>query len=183
MNESEALRRLELMVDSSGDPALTFSEVAGVLGLAKVPDHFGNLPTNTSASSAWESDTSYLIGATVTASTPAGRWWTCITPGASGATEPTWPSLAGLPRGQSTVTDGTVVWLDAGSEWAPTWDLNYAAELGWEMKAGRAAGRFDFTTDGQTFRRGQVITNCQQMAARFRRKRASNAPVEPPSHR
>lgn len=179
MNESEALAHLDRMADTSCDPALTSEEVYSILGLARVPDGFGNLPANTASASAWETETAYLVGATVTASTPADRWWLCVSPGTSGSTEPDWPSLGGLPRGQSTVTDGTVTWLDAGSEWAPTWDLNYAAELAWEQKAAKAAGRFDFTTDGQTFRRAQVLANCERMAARFRRKRAGSAPIGP----
>jgi len=177
MDADAARALLSSMLDADCDPALSESEVSTLVDLARIPDRFGNLPTNTSAAGVWATATGYLAGAVVTASPAAGRWWVCVTPGTSGGTQPSWPDLAGRPRGSATITDGDVVWVDAGSEWAPTWDLDYAAELGWEMKAGKAAGRFDFTTDGQTFRRGQVITHCNEMAARYRRKRFGSAPI------
>lgn len=44
-------------------------------------------------------------------------------------------------------------------DWTPTYDVRgcYAAIAeGWALKRGKAVGRFDFTTDGQMFRRSQV---------------------------
>ncbi len=177
MDADAARTLLMALVDADCDPVLSEYEITTLMDLARLPDPFGNLPANVATASAWAASTGYLAGATVTASPAAGRWWVCVTPGTSDDTQPEWPDLSTQPRGSASVTDGSVVWLDAGSGWAPTWDLDYAAELGWQMKAGRAAGRFDFTTDGQTFRRGQVITHCQQMAASFRRKRAGSAPI------
>ena len=176
--DADAARTLLIAyTDATSDPALSESEISTLVDLARLPDPFGNLPTNVTTATAWAASTQYLAGAVVTADPAADRWWMCATPGTTGATQPSWPSLLSRPRGSATVTDGDVVWIDAGSEWAPTWDLDYAAELGWEMKAGKVAGRFDFTTDGQTFRRGQFITHCHQMAARFRRKRAGSTPI------
>jgi hypothetical protein len=38
------------------------------------------------------------------------------------------------------------------------------------MKIGAAAGRFDFTTDGQSFRRSQIIDHLESIAAMAKRK-------------
>lgn len=57
-------------------------------------------------------------------------------------------------------------------DWAPTWDINAAAAEGWRMKAAKAAGRFDFTTDGQTFQRSQLVAHCTQQNRIFLRRMA-----------
>ncbi len=65
-------------------------------------------------------------------------------------------------------------------EWTPTYDTQgvwRAIVRGWEMKAANVADRFDFTTDGQTFRRSQVIDHCEAMAGRYRRKLAQSVPT------
>jgi len=50
-----------------------------------------------------------------------------------------------------------------------TWDMRYAASLGWELKAARAAGGFRFEEDTQVFYREQVFNHCEEMAKRYRR--------------
>lgn len=65
-------------------------------------------------------------------------------------------------------------------DWTPTYDrvgVYRAVAEGWTLKAGKAAGRFDFTTDGQTFRRSQIVDHCEAMAARYRRKTNQSAPI------
>lgn len=54
--------------------------------------------------------------------------------------------------------------------------LYRAAAEGWTVKAGKAAGRFDFTTDGQQFRRSQIVDHCEGQAAKYRRKTNLAAP-------
>ena len=47
----------------------------------------------------------------------------------------------------------------------------YAAIVeGWLGKAGNAAGRFDFESDGQRFSRSQVAARCEAMATRYAKK-------------
>lgn len=58
-------------------------------------------------------------------------------------------------------------------DWIPTWDLDAAAAAGWEIKAGRAAGGFDFGEDGQRFNRSQIHTGCMAMVAVYRRGKSS----------
>ena len=51
--------------------------------------------------------------------------------------------------------------------WAPTYDLNAAAAEGWRWKAGKAAHRFDASTDGQSMHRSQIAAACERMARHY----------------
>jgi hypothetical protein len=69
--------------------------------------------------------------------------------------------------------------LPGDEGWTPTYSVigvYRAAAEAWTTKAGIAAGRFDFTTDGQTFRRSQIVDHCEGMAAHYRRKTNGSAP-------
>lgn len=59
--------------------------------------------------------------------------------------------------------------------WVPTWDLDAAAAIGWEVKAGRAASMFTFSEDGQSFRRNEIHESCKAMARMYRRGAGSVA--------
>jgi len=62
-------------------------------------------------------------------------------------------------------------------EWDGAYGIRglYAALAeGWSIKAGLAADRFDFMTDGQRFQRSQVIDHCEAQADRWRRKLAAS---------
>jgi len=57
--------------------------------------------------------------------------------------------------------------------WTPTYDMRgvyVAAREGWTMKAGRVVGRFDFATDGQSFKRSQFASHIAERIAHFNRK-------------
>lgn len=56
--------------------------------------------------------------------------------------------------------------------WIPTYDLHAAAADLWEMKAARFASDFDFSADGGTYRRSQVVDHAMRMA-RFHASRRS----------
>jgi hypothetical protein len=172
VTEAEARALIESMVDASADPVLTSDELDRLVALAKRPDAAGNLPGSVDGAATWEASTSYSIGDIVTADPAGGRWWVCVVPGTSDATDPIWPDITGV-RNSAQVSDGQVRWMDAGGTWVPTWDLDLAAAHGWELKAGKVAGRFDFTTDGQTFRRGQLLDHARTMSKMYRRKRAT----------
>jgi hypothetical protein len=47
------------------------------------------------------------------------------------------------------------------------WDLNSAAAEGWRLKAGKAANRFDFGSDVNSFSRDQVYKHCIEMAKHY----------------
>lgn len=57
----------------------------------------------------------------------------------------------------------------ADSGWTPTWHLAKAAYEGWKLKAAKAASRFDFSSDGQSLSRSQLVRNCLDMAALYAR--------------
>jgi len=61
--------------------------------------------------------------------------------------------------------------------WTPTFDLDRAAVAGWTLKAGKAAGDFDFTTAAGGFSRSQVVSSCLAMAATYRRRIVSMVSV------
>ncbi len=75
------------------------------------------------------------------------------------------------------VVDGTVVWADNGAAWTPTYDFRAAACAGWELKASKVTGRFDFLTDNQNFKRSQQFTQCMLMAEHYRRHGAGSVPI------
>lgn len=54
---------------------------------------------------AWQASTAYALGDAARPVTRNGFNYECTTAGTSAATEPTWPTTAGL-----TVTDGTAIW-------------------------------------------------------------------------
>lgn len=172
MLEADALDRIVSLVSATSDPALSVDELIQLLLDARRPDVAGNLPTNVATAPTWQAGTYYSVFDVVTASPAADRWWICTTPGTSDATQPDWPDLAGLPPdSRRTIVDGDDVrWTDAGTLWRPTYAIYAAAVQGWEMKAAKVADQFDFGTDGQTFRRGQLIAHANRMQRQYRRR-------------
>lgn len=165
MDEATARQRLESLVQADQDPTLSTPEVDALMEDARRPDLAGNPPSNVEDStSAWSASATVLAGTVVRT---ADRYLRCVVPGTTGTTQPV-VVLAGFPRDPGlTVADGTVVWEDFGTTWAPTFDLDAAAARGWRLKAGKAAGRFDFAEDGQQFTRSQIMAHCAAMAATF----------------
>lgn len=66
----------------------------------------GAWPVTPEESAPWRAGTAYAPGWCVRkADAIPDRFWMCVTPGVSGATEPAWPTTPG-----ATATDGTVTW-------------------------------------------------------------------------
>jgi hypothetical protein len=63
------------------------------------------------------------------------------------------------------------------SGWTPTWDLNAAAAEGWRRKAGKVAGSFSFSTDGQSFNRSDMVKACLDMARTYSNRVAGSIPL------
>jgi hypothetical protein len=65
-------------------------------------------------------------------------------------------------------------------DWIATFDqvgVYRAAREGWIRKKARAASRFDFTTDGQMFKRSQLADHCDEMIRRMNVKLSSSQQV------
>lgn len=80
---------------------------------------------------------------------------------------------------QNQVVDATGL-APTAAGYVPTWDLNRAACEGWRWKAGKCAGLFDFTADGATFNRAQMLDHCEKMIAQYARKVMGSVPVQAP---
>lgn len=171
MDSSEAIARLRATCAAGDDPRLDDDELLDILTSARTIDIAGNPVSNTAdLVGAWAPETGVTPGAVIGLA-GGRRFWRCVVGGTTGTTGPSWPNLAGQPiTPVYTVLDGSVLWADNGTMWGPTWDLDLAAMLAWERKAQKVAGRFDFTTDGQTFNRRQVYGHCVTMADRYRRR-------------
>lgn len=75
------------------------------------------------------------------------------------------PEVADLLRMAETQDRWGAYPADAG--WEPTYHLAAAAAEGWRWKAAKAAGDYQFSSDGKTLNRQQVHTNCLKMAETF----------------
>lgn len=172
MDAGEATERLASLVNAEADPALDSDELIRLLDQARTTDAAGNPPANRDAT-AWTADTELHVGTVVNVS---GRYWIVRVPGTTGSVEPDWPDRSGYVRdpGQM-IEDGSVTWFDNGTAWKPTWDMNRAAMLGWELKAGKASARYNFGTDDQRFDRARVSVSCREQAMVYRRKLAASA--------
>ena len=167
MDRTEALDRLRSMVAADDAPTLDETDLEALLDDAALYDAAGNDPANTETAGAWAASTD-VTPDTVIAVT-GGRYWRCYAGGTTAAAEPAWPPLTGLVVDDCRrITDGSVVWVDNGTTWTETWDLNRAAMLGWERKAAAVATRFDVKTEDQQFSRSQIAKNCLDQADRYR---------------
>lgn len=54
------------------------------------------------------------------------------------------------------------------------YDMNLAAQRAWQEKAGNAAHCTDFTSDGESKDRSQILKHCLTMADEYKRRRASS---------
>lgn len=159
MDAVEAQAQIEAMTAWDSVPALTVAEVSELVTLAQRPDVSGT-PANINA---WQASQRYVLGQLVVPTTANGHRYKVTDDGLSDSTEPDWPTGEGV-----TVTDGTVIWTEVGSDtWVPTWDLNYAAAEGWRRKAAKVAGSYDFSSGGDAFSRSQMVEACLSMAKMY----------------
>lgn len=186
MDAVAAWLRLEQMVAASSPPALNSDEIADLLDFGRRADPGGNSYLNVVGAPAWQAAHAYQLDDVIRGG--VGRWWRVVQVGTSGATEPTWPDLgssymstlygpSGPAVGATTVTDGQVIWVDNGTLWLPSWDLDAAAAEGWRRKAAKVVASFDFTTGDQQFSRSQMHAMCLEMADRYARRGAGTLTV------
>jgi hypothetical protein len=65
--------------------------------------------------------------------------------------------------------------------WTATYDVYAATATVFEVKAARVANRFDFSTDGQTLNRSQMVAQLQAQAKMWRARTAGVIPKQSPS--
>lgn len=70
---------------------------------------------------------------------------------------------------ESETTPGT---LEENPDWIPTYDLNAAAADIWTEKGAAVAACYDFSADGGSYNRSQMIESAQKMARYFRSRRS-----------
>lgn len=162
MTEAEARASLESMLDWASDPALTSAEIARLLLVARRIDADGVAPDTYTV---WTASTALTVGALIVPTVRNGHVYKVTVAGTTGTTEPTWPLTSG-----TTVTNGAVTFQESGAApWTATWDLNSAAAAGWRLKAGKAAGRYQWSAEGMSYARQQTIDHCLRMAQVYSR--------------
>lgn len=53
------------------------------------------------------------------------------------------------------------------ASWDPSFDLNGAAAEGWRKKAGMVAGDFNFSADGSSYSKADVLAHCLEMETKY----------------
>lgn len=175
MEYAEARTLLEAMTQWDTDPALTSGEVSMLMDKARRADADGN-PIDRP----WQASTYYRLDTYVipTATGGNGHTYRTTTAGISGTIEPSWVTTSGATVSGTAGGGTALVFTEAGvPAWVPTWDLNHAAAEGWRWKAAKVATEFDFSTDGQSFKRDQQRAACLEMAAQYANKTAVSIPI------
>lgn len=154
-------------------PALDPAEVSDIV------DEYG-------LAASWVTGTTYGYGDLVIPSVFKGRIFQNVGPGTSGGTEPNWDAVLSnqpgwasyvgdLYQGQidlspgvvGTLSDGTAYWREYASGVTLTYDTRGAVRAAWLKKAGKVAGKYDFSADGQSFQRSQAYDHCMEQARAY----------------
>lgn len=56
-------------------------------------------------------------------------------------------------------------YLPTDTDWTPTFDTAAGIAMAWRLKAGKAASKYDFSSDNQKLSRSQIHKQCLEMAA------------------
>lgn len=106
----------------------------------------------------WTLTTAFTFGAVVLPATKNGHRYVCSQGGTTAATEPTWPTRDG-----ATVSDGTVIWREAGADYENVFDIRAASQNAWLAKKAKASELFDAGDQ----KLSQIAEVCEQMAESF----------------
>lgn len=63
--------------------------------------------------------------------------------------------------------------------WVPTWDLIAAASEGWGWKAGKVAGDFNFSADGASYTKADVMAHCVEREAHYAARTHGTSSIAP----
>lgn len=158
MTEVQARARLQTATASGSEPTLSTTEIDQLLALARRVDRYGSAPYQPRVASS-----SYAVGDYAVPEPRNGHLYKATTAGTTGSGTPIWPTTS-----SATVTDGSVVWTEAGVDaWVPSYNLDAAIAEGWRWKAGKVAADFNFITDGNRFERAQKYQQCIAQAEQY----------------
>lgn len=73
------------------------------------------------------------------------------------------------PRIPSTTLPGE---MEDNEDWTATYDLHAAAAAIWEEKAAGQSAKYDFSADGGSYQRSQMMQQCLQMARYYASRRS-----------
>lgn len=117
-------------------------------------------------STTWLASTYYYYGNVVQPTTRNGRYYRCIVPGTSAATEPNFPDIG--YSGQ-VVNDGSdLIWVDFGAAQDETFDVRAAARSAWLRKAAIVANLTDLEDGENKMDLSRIYEQCIKMANMFR---------------
>lgn len=114
--------------------------------------------------SVWSPSTVYGYGDRVCALTFNGREYTCIEPGTSGATEPTWSKAI---KGYFTREVDGPVWQDTGACYTQPYDIVRACYRAWLLKAERVANQVNAEDGDVKVELGSLYEHCMKMAHQY----------------
>lgn len=64
------------------------------------------------------------------------------------------------------------------ADWEPTWNINAAVALGWELKASALATDFDIRSADQDLKRSQMYEMCLRQSDRWKRRVTESPQIE-----
>ena len=144
-HKEAALAELKRLAQPDSTPALDDVELNAILDEVQ-------------RASFWALTTAFTFGAVVLPATKNGHRYSCSQGGTTAATEPIWPKRDG-----ASITDGTVIWQEAGADFDNVFDIRAAAHEAWLMKYAKAVELFD----GGDQKLSQIAERCEQMADKF----------------
>lgn len=160
LTQADALRELQDLVSPTVCPALSDSDLLRIL-------------ERTRRASVWVAQTAYAAGDKMVPVLSNGRLYRCLQGGTTGAVPPVWSRYGTAFYGGysgARVSDGSVVWEDAGPAHREVYDVRAAAKAAWMKKSAIASQEHDFAlAGGDNYKREQVYAHCVAMAARYGR--------------
>lgn len=144
-HKDAALLQLRRLAQPDSTPALDVSELDAILD-------------DCQRASFWATAAAFEYGDVILPSARNGHHYVCRQSGATGATEPSWPT-----RGGAKVADGGVIWEEAGADFDNVFDIRAAAHRAWLMKAAKASELFDSGRESLS----QIGERCREMAQSF----------------
>ena len=109
--------------------------------------------------SIWAQNTAYVSGNVTQPYPRNGHKYVCTVSGTSGTTLPAFSTGA--------LTDGTVTWVEAGSDYENVFDIRAAVHEAWTIKASRSSHLVTTATTGSSVQASLLHQQCRARAIEF----------------